>query len=110
MPCRAELPRLEEIWQEYKDAGLSLVAIPSHQDREKGRLLVEEKGLTFHVLQNEEDNDVVWGVYQSKGNPTTFVIGPEGRVLSYHLGFEEGDEIELEEEIAALLASPEGCG
>jgi peroxiredoxin len=104
------LPRLEEIWQKYKDAGLSIVAIQSSQDHEKGRLLVEEKGLTFHVLQNEEDNDVVWGVYRGEGNPTTFLIDREGRILSYHLGFQEGDEVELEQEIADLLASPSGCG
>lgn len=84
-----------------------MVAIQSDQDREKGLRLVEEKGLTFHILHNETDNDVVYGVLRSEGNPSTFIIDRKGRVLSYHLGFEEGDEIELEEEIADLLAG--GC-
>ena len=105
-----ELPRLEEIWQEFKDQGLSIVAVQSDQDHEKGRLLVEEKGLTFHILHNEEENDVVNDVYLSEGNPSTFIIDRAGRVLSYHLGFQEGDEDELEKEITDLLASPDGCG
>jgi peroxiredoxin len=104
------LPRLEEIWKKYKDEGLSIVAIQSDQDRERGLRLVEEKGLTFHILHNEVDNDVVNGVLLSEGNPSTFIIDREGRVMSYHLGFEEGDEIELENEIADLLAAPDGCG
>ncbi|MCW8985563.1 MAG: TlpA family protein disulfide reductase [Thermoanaerobaculales bacterium] len=104
-----EFPRLEEIWNTYKDEGLSVVAIQSDQDREKGLRLVEEKGITFHILHNEEDNDVVNGVYRSEGNPSTFIIDREGRVVSYHLGFQEGDEVELEREITDLLASPEGC-
>jgi peroxiredoxin len=104
------LPRLQELWQKYRDEGLSIVAIQSNQDLERGRRVVEEKGLTFHVLLNEEDNDVVWGTYLSEGNPTTFVIDREGRVLTYHLGFELGDEVELEKEIVDLLASPDGCG
>ena len=104
------MPRLEEIWQKYKDAGLSIVAIQSNQDHEKGNAFIEEKELTFQFLQNEEDNDVVWGVYQGVGNPTTFVIDREGRILSYHLGYQEGDEEILEQEITALLDSPDGCG
>jgi len=104
------LPRLEEIWKKYKDEGLSIVAIQSNQDLEKGRRLVEDKGLTFNILHNEEDNDVVWGLYQSEGNPSTFLIDRQGRILSYHLGFDEGDDVELDEQIAQLLASPDGCG
>ena len=104
-----ELPRLEEIWKKYKDDGLSVVAIQSDQDREKGLRLIEEKVLTFHILHNEVDNDVVNGVLKSEGNPSTFIIDREGRVVSYHLGFQEGDEVELEKKIVDLLAS-EGCG
>lgn len=103
-----ELPRLEELWNTYRDEGLSIVAIQSDQDRERGLRLVEEKGLTFHILHNEVDNDVVNGVLRSEGNPSTFIIDREGRVVAYHLGFQAGDELELEKEIAELLASG-GC-
>jgi peroxiredoxin len=105
-----ELPRLEEIWKKFEDEGLSVVAIQSDQDREKGLRLVEEKGLTFHILHNEVENDVVNNVLRSEGNPSTFIIDREGRVVSYHLGFQEGDEVVLEKEIADLLASADGCG
>ena len=105
-----ELPRLEKIWNTFEDDGLSIVAIQSDQDREKGLRLVEEKGLTFHILHNEEENDVVNSLLRSEGNPSTFIIDREGRVLSYHLGFQDGDEAKLEKEISDLLESSGGCG
>jgi glutathione peroxidase-family protein len=104
-----ELPRLQEIWKKYEDQGLSIVAVQSDQDHEKGRRLVEEKGLGFHILRNEVENDVVNGIYLSEGNPTTYLIDREDRVLSYHLGFQDGDEVEIEKEITALLTSSGGC-
>jgi cytochrome c biogenesis protein CcmG/thiol:disulfide interchange protein DsbE len=104
-----ELPRLQEIWNTYEDEELSIVAIQSDQDHEKGRRLVEEKGLSFYILRNEVEKDVVNEIYLSEGNPTTYIIDREGRVLSYHLGFQKGDEVEIEQEITALLTSTSGC-
>ena len=104
-----ELPRLQQIWEKYGDEGLSIVAVQSDEDLENGRRLVEEKGLTFHILRNEAKNDVINGVYLSEGDPTTYVIDRDGRILSYHLGFQEGDDVELEKEITALLTSSGGC-
>ena len=105
-----ELPRIEELLKKHGNGGLSVVAIQSNQDIDKGRLLVEKKGLTFPVLYTEADNDVVNDLYMSEGNPTTFLIDREGRIVSYHLGFQVGDEVALEAEIVALLNSPDGCG
>ena len=110
MPCRAELPRLESIWQNHRDNGLSIVAVQSNQNLEKGRRLIEKTALTFHVLHNESDNDVVNGIYHSMGNPSTYVIDRDGRIVSFHLGFQEGDEKTLEAEILALLESGDDIG
>ncbi len=97
------MPRLEILWQKYRDGGLSIVSVQSNQDRERGHAFIEEAGLTYHFLENEKDNDVVSGIYLSEGNPTTYLIDENGRVVSYHLGFRKGDEEGLEKEIRALL-------
>ena len=100
-----ELPRLEEIWKKYRDRGLSIVAVQSNQDHEGGRRLAEEKGLTFHILENEVANDVANDLYRIEGNPTNYIVDNDGRIVSYHPGFEKGNEVELEREIAELLGS-----
>jgi glutathione peroxidase-family protein len=104
------LPRLQEIWKTYEDRGLSVVAIQSNQDLERGRRMVEEMGLPFHVLHTEADIGVVWHLFASEGNPSNFLVDREGRILSYHPGYSEGDEVEYEKQITQLLATPDPCG
>jgi peroxiredoxin len=99
-----ELPRLQQLWQTYNDQGLEIVAIESNRDTERAKKFIEKKSLTMTFVENgEDDQEVVRGLYQVSGFPTTFVIDREGRLVFYHLGFEEGDEKKMEEEIQKLL-------
>jgi len=98
-----ELPRIEELWKKHKDRGFSVIALQNDQDTERASKVIEESGLTFHFLQNEKDNDVLWGVFKVGGYPTSFVVDREGRIMYCHIGFAAGDEVELEREILELL-------
>ena len=100
-----ELPRLEPLWQKYRDRGLSIVALEAFRDTDTAVKFIEEKGLTFHFLENGEENDVVGGTFGVRGFPTTFIIDREGRIMYFHLGFNEGDEAEIEREILSLMGS-----
>lgn len=98
-----ELPRLEGIWKKYRDSGLAIVSVECGQDHEQGRSFIRDNNLTFHILEDDEDGTVSGGLYLSEGVPTTYVIDGAGKVISYHLGFSEGDEAVLEKEIVELL-------
>jgi len=98
-----ELPRVEELWKKYRDRGFSAVALETNRDRERAVKFIEEKGLTMHMLENGEENDIVADLFLVNGFPTTFIIDSEGRILFYHLGFSEGDEEVMEQEILKLL-------
>lgn len=99
-----ELPRLEKIWQKYRDKGLVVVAIERSRDRDRAQKLIAEKGLTFMLLENGEgDAEVVRRVFNVGTFPTSFLIDRNGRVMFAHVGFREGDEERLEEEILTLL-------
>jgi len=99
-----ELPRLEKIWQKYRDKGLVVVAIERSRDRDRAQKLIAEKGLTFMLLENGEgDAEVVRRVFKVGTFPTSFLIDRNGRVMFAHVGFREGDEERLEEEILTLL-------
>jgi hypothetical protein len=39
------------------------------------------------------------------GFPTSFIVDREGRIMYYHLGFDEGDGTLIEEEVLSLLES-----
>jgi peroxiredoxin len=100
-----ELPRLEPLYQKYRDQGLSIIAIDGMADTERAQTFIAEKNLTYNLLENGEgDADVVGGIFGVRSYPTSYLIDGEGRVLFMHVGFEEGDEAHLEQEIQKVLA------
>ena len=99
-----ELPRLQPLYETYKDQGFEVVAVESRRDTERATQFIEEKGLTYTLLENGEDElEVVDGTFGVRSFPTSFLIDREGRVMYYHLGFELGDEKKLAAEIESLL-------
>ena len=99
-----ELPRLEPLHQKYQDQGLAVVAVEAARDTEGATTFIEENKLTYACLENGEgEGDVVRTVFGVSTFPTSYIIDRQGRVMFYHLGFDEGDEKKLEEEILQLL-------
>lgn len=101
-----ELPRLEPLWQKYKDQGFAVIAIETSRDREKALEFVSENNLTYHFLEDVEgDGNVTENKLQMFGQPSTYLVDRKGQILYYHLGFDAGDEVKMEEEIQKLLKS-----
>ncbi len=99
-----ELPRLQALYEQYKDQGFEIIAVDGKSDTERAMKFIEEKGLTYTMLENAEgDADVVGNIFKVRAYPSSFLIGRDGKVMFFHLGFEEGDEVHLEEEIQSLL-------
>jgi peroxiredoxin len=91
------------LWRKYHEMGFSAVALETNRDHEGAVKFIKEKGLTMHMLENGEENDVANGLFGVRSFPTTYIIDSDGRILFYHVGFEDGDEKTLEAEILKLL-------
>jgi len=99
-----ELPRLQPLYEKFKDQGFEVVAVDGKRDTERATKFIEEKGLTYTFLENgEDDAEIVSNIFKVRGYPSSFLIDRDGNVMFYHLGFEAGDEEHLEEEILKLL-------
>jgi peroxiredoxin len=99
-----ELPRLQPLYEQYKDQGFEVVAVEAFRDTERARSFIEKKGLTYNLLEDGEDDEAVTGdVFGVYAYPSSFLIDRDGRVMYYHLGFELGDEKKIEQEIKSLL-------
>jgi len=99
-----ELPRLQPLYEKYKDQGFEIVAVDGKRDTERATKFIEENGLTYTMLENAEDDaEIVGKVFKVRAYPSSFLIDRDGKVMYFHLGFEEGDEEHLEEEILKLL-------
>ena len=99
-----ELPRLQPLYEKYKDQGFEIIAVDGKRDTERATKFIEENGLTYTMLENAEDEaEIVGKIFKVRAYPSSFLIDREGKVMYFHLGFEEGDEEHLEEEILELL-------
>lgn len=100
-----ELPRLQPLYEQYKDKGFDIIAIEARRDTDKAKKLIADNKLTYTFLENgENDKEAVRKLFSVRVFPTSFLVGKDNKVYYYHLGFEEGQEKQLEEEIRILLA------
>lgn len=99
-----ELPRLQPLYEQYRDRGLEIVAVEAFRMEDLAKKFIEENKLSYHFVQDFEGDDaIVAKTYKIIGYPTTFVIDKNGKVMYSHLGFSPGDEEKIEKEILELL-------
>lgn len=87
-PCRAEMPELQEVYEEYRGRillfGLDVGPFTGLGSREDGRALLKELGITY-PNGITFDGDVVTD-YRVLGMPTTFFINPDGETFTQWAG------------------------
>jgi len=99
-----ELPRLQPLYEKYRDQGFEVIAIETKGQTERATKFIEENGLTYTMLKNGDgEAEVASTTFNVIYHPSSFLIDRDGKVMYYHLGFEAGDEEHLEEEIQTLL-------
>ncbi len=97
------MPRLQELHTAYRDRGLSIVAVEAARDTERAKRFIADQGISFLCLEDRDENPVVTGLFGVHAFPTSFILDSSGKIMYYHLGFDEGDEKKIAEEIEALL-------
>jgi peroxiredoxin len=85
-PCRAEMPAIEKVYNEYKDDGLIVLAVNmTYQDTPSSIApFVGEYGLTFPILLDETGS--VGTAYQLRSLPSSFFIGRDGIISEVVIG------------------------
>jgi peroxiredoxin len=89
-PCQKELPQIEQLYRELTSARIAVIGVCLDGSEYDTRVLpfVEEKGITFpnaYDRQSEHFYEIAerYGVI---GTPTSFLLDPQGRIRSIHLG------------------------
>ncbi len=83
-PCRAEMPELERVAQEYEAAGLVVVGINQLEDPETVAQFVQEFSLTFPIaLDRDGTTSRDWQVY---GIPQTYLVDANGIIRKAWVG------------------------
>jgi peroxiredoxin len=105
VPCAAELPHLQRMYETYRDQGLVILAISMDGPETVANVGPHTRryGLTFPVLLDEETR-VVAMHNPKRTAPFTVMIDRDGAVARTREGYTAGDEIAVEADIQALLA------
>ena len=102
-PCRREMPSMEALYQEFREAGFTVLAVNEWEDPDivfpwMGQLT---RFPDFPILFDKEG--VIAEAYGVKGLPTTVLIDRQGRVVYRAVGGRDFDHPEVKRIIRELL-------
>lgn len=101
-PCRAEMPSLNNLYNEYKDKGFVVLAVSVDTSEKPVKSFAREHKLAFPILM-DKDKAVSFDEYAVLGLPTTFLIDKNGVVIEKIMGEREWDSPQMKEKILKLL-------
>lgn len=108
-PCRAEMPAMQRLYQEYLDRGFEILAVNStSQDSPENALaFAKDLGLTFPILFDVQGE--VARLYKAQALPTSFFIDPEGIIQEVVVGGPMAESL-LRVRVDRLFASGKETG
>jgi cytochrome c biogenesis protein CcmG, thiol:disulfide interchange protein DsbE len=85
-PCRAEMPAIEKVYNEYREQGFVVLAINMTYQDDPGRVpsFVAEYGLTFPILMDIQGT--VGADYQLRSLPSSYFLDREGIIREVVIG------------------------
>ncbi|MGB5238101.1 MAG: TlpA disulfide reductase family protein [Flavobacteriaceae bacterium] len=97
-PCRAENPNVVQLYDKYKDKGLSILGVSLDRRAEDWIKAIEDDGLEWHHVSNVRYFDEIAQLYNVSAIPATFILDGNGVIVAKDL---RGPE--LENKIAELM-------
>jgi thiol-disulfide isomerase/thioredoxin len=83
-PCREEMPSLDRLRARMGGKGLEVVAVNVGESPERVATFTREVPVAFPIVFDREGAAAKsWKV---RGYPTSFVVGPDGRIRYYFVG------------------------
>lgn len=102
-PCRDQLPFLDRMSAKYAERGLTVYGVSFDEDRGALERYLGEMHPSFTVLW-DKGGAVLADPLEVTRLPTTLFVDRKGLVREVHLGFEKGEERDLEALLQRLLA------
>jgi peroxiredoxin len=103
-PCRAVMPVLEKVVDEFKGKNVVLYAVNGEDDPATIKDFLETMALNV-IVARDTDNAAATA-YQVEGIPQTVVIGKDGLIKYVQVGAGPGMERKFRREIAAAVSAP----
>lgn len=102
-PCTKAMPKLNDLYHEYKDQGLAMIGISCDGPRSISRVpaVANNLNIDYHILKDIDCE--VMNTYNYQAFPTLIMLNADNEVVYVHEGFSSGDEKEIKEVIEQHL-------
>lgn len=78
-PCKAEMPYMEQLYPEYKEKGIEIIAVSLDLTELVINRFIDKYDLTFAIPHDAKSQ--VTDLYKIGPMPTTFFIDPDGKIV-----------------------------
>ena len=111
-PCRQEMPEMEKLYNKYKKAGFTILAVNVEDSRNantktKIEKFISDNQLSYPILYDNEKQVVTaledQFLRKNMAMPTTVFIDRDGNMRFLHEGYKPGDEAKHKQFIKTLL-------
>ncbi|MFC1903230.1 TlpA family protein disulfide reductase [Chloroflexota bacterium] len=83
-PCRAEMPDIESLYQEYKDKDVVVIGVDLREGEDKVRRFVQDGG--YNWIFTMDATGKVGSEYRVRAIPTSFFLDKDGIIKAIHIG------------------------
>lgn len=83
-PCEREMPYMENQYKEFKDNGVTILAVNVGESDLAVQKFADKHNLTFPILKDTDGQ--VQTAYKISPLPATYMIDKDGKVVKYHTG------------------------
>ncbi|MHC4180311.1 MAG: peroxiredoxin family protein [Planctomycetota bacterium] len=85
-PCIAELPNVKKAYEKFADAGFVVISVSFDKDAATARKFANKKKMTWPQVWVKGGNQSrLAELYGVAGIPATFLVGPDGKVVTKDL-------------------------
>lgn len=77
-PCKAEMPYMQDLYPEYKEKGIEIVAVSLDSTELVVDRFIDDYELTFPIPHDKSNE--IRNLYKVGPMPTTFFINPQGEI------------------------------
>jgi len=83
-PCKAEMPEIEQLYQQTKDSDLVILAVNIGEDKETVQTFIDNNKYNFKVLLDTEQEAAL--NYNITSIPTSYFIDKDGNIKASFIG------------------------
>ncbi|MBO9732844.1 MAG: TlpA family protein disulfide reductase [Chitinophaga sp.] len=95
-PCRQAIPKVKELYSNYKDKGFEVVSISIDTDKNAWKKAMKEEAMPWDQMLSD-NKDKTMEQFQFSGIPTMYLVDREGKIIERITGYTEEADAKIKE-------------